>query len=341
MNIYIFQWISNLGGADTRLKELIQLFSKNKNYKMFIIPNDNERVDEKDNVEFLKNNNVKILSWENLPKRAEGVGISFSNFRLFSESWRIEKIKSIGLKFIWSNDMIWREASELKAFQNKMIDISIYTNNYHYKKMTSEIIQTSKEMVVPNFFYLKNYPYIERYDNKNVIYIGKHSRPDDLKFSDNFPLFYKHLNLQNPNYRVMGFTEDLKNRFKWFKFGNEWNLLKPNQEKTLDFLKSLDIYIYNSHYKFAETQCRTSIEAMLTGLPVIAPFRNNFSDQIWNTKSGFLWKTYEECQTFAKILEKNFYLRKEMGKLAREISINLWCDEEKHNKLWENIFYIL
>ena len=58
MNIYIFQWISNLGGADTRLKELIQLFSKNKNYKMFIIPNDNERVDEKDNVEFLK---IKIF----------------------------------------------------------------------------------------------------------------------------------------------------------------------------------------------------------------------------------------------------------------------------------------
>ena len=97
-NIYFFQWISDLGGADTRLKELILLFSKSKKYKLFCIPNDDFRLSEYNNVSFLKEHGVKILSWKDLPEKTSGFGISFSNFRLFSEKWRIEKIKSFKRK---------------------------------------------------------------------------------------------------------------------------------------------------------------------------------------------------------------------------------------------------
>jgi hypothetical protein len=59
-NIYFFQWVSDLGGADTRLKELIQLFSESDKYNLFAIPNDNFRLSEQNNVAFLKQHNVKI-----------------------------------------------------------------------------------------------------------------------------------------------------------------------------------------------------------------------------------------------------------------------------------------
>ena len=72
--------------------------------------------------------------------------------------------------------------------------------------------------------------------------------------------------------------QNLHNKFKWFDFNDKWDLLVENQENTIDFLKSLDIYVYNSHYKFVETQCRATIEAMLTGLPVVAPLKFNFSN---------------------------------------------------------------
>jgi hypothetical protein len=99
-NIYFFQWISDLGGADTRLKELIQLFSETNNYNLFAIPNDDFRLEENHNTDFLKNHNVKILSWNDLPDKDNGFAISFCNFRIFSEKWRINKIKSIDRKSV-------------------------------------------------------------------------------------------------------------------------------------------------------------------------------------------------------------------------------------------------
>jgi len=336
-NIFFFQWPSDLGGADTRLKELIQGFSQYNKYNLFCIPNDDPRLLEKHNTDFLDKYNVKYLSWDQLPNKIDGYAISFCNFRLFSEKWRIDKIKSMGLKFIWSNDMMWRSSEEKQCLQENFVDAVIYTSEKHYKDTSIIETQNIKNAIIPNYFYLNNYPLIER-PIKDIVTIGKHSRPDMLKFSDNFPLFYEDLKITNPKYRVMGVNSKFLERFKWFDFSNQWELLKSNNEDTAKFLSSLDIYVYNSHHTFIETQCRATIEAMLTGLPVVAPVKENFINQIWHTKSGFLWNTYEECQQFIKILEKNPNLRKEMGKLSRTISIELWCNFNNQVNKWENLF---
>jgi len=336
-NIYFFQWISNLGGADTRLKELIQLFSETGKYNLFSVPNDKERLNEKENADFLKSHGVNILSWDELPEKDFGFAISFCNFRLFSEPWRVNKIKSMGLKFIWSNDMMWRTENEVEAFENKLIYASIYTSEQHYRDTSNEASKKFKEFIIPNYFHIDNYEYVER-EEKSSFIIGKHSRPDYLKYSDNFPLFYINLKLNNPKYRVMGVDSHIRTHFNWFRFDKKWELLNPNEETVDKFLSSLDCYVYNCNYKFTETQCRATIEAMLSGLPVIAPLKFNFLAQILNGKNGLLWETYEQCVEYAKILENNPKLRIEMGKFGREISKTLWCDSNKHISMWEEIF---
>lgn len=338
MNIYIFQWISELGGADTRLKDLIKLLSQDKKNYICCVPNDNFRLLERHNIEFLNKHNVDYTSWLTLPEKAEGVAISFCNFRLFSEDWRLKKIKEIGLKFIWSNDMMWHTTEELKAVKDKMIDAYLYTSEFHKSKMSNETISNNaKEFIVPNYFDADSYKFFER-QNRNNFTIGKHSRPDDLKFSDDFPLFYHNLNLTNPRYRVMGITKDFKERFKWYNFNERWKLLQPNEEITSDFLNSLDAYIYNSHPAFIENQSRAIIEAALNGLPIIAPNKYNFPNQIINKNTGFLWDSYDECKHYAKELENNQSLRIEMGKNASDITKELWCGKNSQIKYWHTIF---
>lgn len=342
MNLIFFQWPSFIGGADTRLKEIIQCFniySKNK-YKIYCVPNDTGRLYETKNTDFLNQYNVEYLSWDNLPSKLDGYAISFCNFRLFSEKWRIEKIKSMGLKFIWSNDMMWRTPEEKQCIQEKLVDAVIYTSDQHYNDTSIPETKLIKEKIIPNYLHLDNYPYINR-TQKNYLSIGKHSREDMAKFSDNFPIFYESLKIKNPKYRVMGVNQKFTEKFKWFNFTNQWDLLKANQEPVLDFLSSLDIYVYNSHHTFTETQCRATIESMLTGLPVIAPAKYNFINQIWNKKSGFLWENYEECMEYTKILENDFNLRIKMGKLARNISSEIWCDGKDQINQWEDLFNIL
>ena len=338
MNIYVFQWISDLGGADTRLKDLLKLLGKNKKYNVCCIPNDDIRFLEKKNIEFLHENNIDYTSWKCLPKKAEGIALAFCNFRLFSEDWRIKKIKDMGLKFVWSNDMTWHSGEELESVEKKMVDAYLYTSEFHKSKLSSKSIRkNTKEFIIPNYFDPDSYNFFER-QKKETFTIGKHSRPDLLKFSDDFPLFYTNLNLKNPKYKVMGIDRVFKNRFKWFDFNEKWELLEANQEPTSNFLNSLDAYVYNSHESFVENQSRAIIEALLSGLPVIAPNKYNFPNQILNKETGFLWNTKEELEYYARELEQNFLLRKEMGKKASEITKEKWCDASKQLSILENIF---
>lgn len=339
MNLYFFQWISELGGADTRAKDLIKLFSENKDYKIYVVPNDDFRLEEKENTQFLDECGAVYMSWKNLPKKTTGLALAFCNFRLFEEEeeWRIKKIKDMGLKFVWLNDMMWRSEPEKKAIKDKMVDVHVYTSEIHKNHLSYEGSKTSSEIIIPNYFYEERYKYIDR-TRKKAFTIGKHSRTDLLKFSDNFPLFYEHLNLKKPLYKVMGIDDKFKEKFKWFDFSNKWELIGPNGLETSAFLSALDCYVYNSHFSFIENQSRAIVEAALSGLPIVAPRKYNFPNQIWHERTGFLWDSYEECRYYVNLLEQDIELRYSMGKAAHLFSKQIWCDKKRQLNLWEKIF---
>jgi glycosyltransferase involved in cell wall biosynthesis len=341
-NIYFFQWISDLGGADTRLKELIQLFSETGEYNLFSIPNDNFRLNEKNNVDFLNHHNVKILSWEELPNKSDGFAISFCNFRLFSENWRIKKINSMGLKFIWSNDMMWTTPEESEAIENNYIDASIFTSEFHKYVLQNRLnsFLKIKNFIVPNYFHFENYTKQEKHYNlKNYFVVGKLSRADKVKFSENFPLFYNKMPIDNPKFRIMGWNEELNNKFKWHNFDkNRWDLLPENKESIIEFLSQLDLYVFNAHHQYIENQTRSLIEAQLLGIPSIAPNYGNFPNMIWNGRNGFIYNSIEECYSYINYINKNKSFYKDLSYNSKNLSKILWTNKQNQLDIWENIF---
>ena len=218
-NIYLFHWPSDLGGADTRLKEFVQCLSSSNKYNLFCIPNDEYRLKEESNINFLKSHSVKILTWKDLPKSESGYAIAFCNFRLFSEDWRAKKIKNIGLKLIWSNDMMWTTKEELACLKNKLISAHIYTSEFHKQVLEKKapILKEFKSFILPNYFHFNNYKRLPKKNYlKNQFVIGKLSRADEMKFSENFPLFYDKMPVENPKFRIMGWQQKLSDKFKWF-----------------------------------------------------------------------------------------------------------------------------
>jgi glycosyltransferase involved in cell wall biosynthesis len=341
-NIYFFQWISDLGGADTRLKELIQLFSETGRYNLFSVPNDRGRLNEKENAEFLKNHGVNLLSWEDLPEKASGFAISFCNFRLFSEPWRVNKIKSMGLKFIWSNDMMWVTPEESTHIENNYVDALIFTSEFHKHILNSksESFKKVKNYILPNYFHSENYQKIDkRPELKDKFVIGKLSRADEMKFSENFPLFYNKMPVDNPKFRIMGWDEKLSNKFSWFEFKNDsWDLLPENRETIKQFLSQLDLYVFNAHHEYIENQTRSMIEAQLLGVPSIAPNYGNFSNMVWHGRNGFIYNTIEECYYYVNLISKNKDLYKELSNNATSLSKQVWSNKESQINNWENIF---
>lgn len=341
-NIYFFQWISDLGGADTRLKELIQLFAETGRYNLFCIPNDVNRLQEQENVNFLNRYGVKTLAWEELPIKTEGYAIAFCNFRLFQDSWRLEKIKKIGLKFIWSNDMMWSSKEEGAAIEQKLVSSVIFTSDFHKKQLlkVNPLFAKLESFIVPNYFHLDNYIKAPKKESlKNKFVVGKLSRADEMKFGENFPLFYDKMPIENPKFRIMGWQQKLSDKFKWFEFNKErWELLTENQETILGFLSQLDLYVFNAHHDYIENQTRSMIEAQLLGIPAIVPNYGNFPNMVWHGRNGFIYNNIEECYKYVNLLQKDKDLYNEISNNSFDLSKTVWTNSNAQLKYWESIF---
>lgn len=336
-DLYVFQWISDLGGADTRLKELLILLKDE--FNITCIPNDEFRLKEKHNTDFLDYLGIKYCMPENLPKGIEGFAYANCNFRLFQERNRIDFIKDSGLKFLWSNDMMWTTAEELEAIKKGKVDCCLFTSPFHWAVLAPKIFEanpTQKGAIIENYFDSNTWPYVERPLRETMV-CGKVSRDDTMKFSEDFPVFYERAADGLPvSFRVMGWSRELAKKYSWFSFDSKWTLLNTNQEGTVDFLSSIDVFLYNCNHKFIENQSRAIIEAQLTGVPVVAPNKWNFPNMIWNQRTGFLWDDQDQMKdAIAHLLRPE--LRRKMGKQASDFTRDIWCDAAHSRLKWNSL----
>ena len=125
MNLYFFGWPSHLGGADTKLVHTLRLL--HKHYRITVIPNDDRCLEEMEWRRFLKHLGIAVLSWSQLPKRMRGWGLAFCNGWML-EGDRIAQLRDRGLKFAWSNDMMWHITGEIGLIMAGAIDHVIYVS---------------------------------------------------------------------------------------------------------------------------------------------------------------------------------------------------------------------
>lgn len=337
--IYIFQWPGRVGGADTRLRDLIPLLIQ-AGHAVTIVPNDAVMLtSDIDTYRLMREAGAKFEQWPNLPKKLEGLAIACCNFTLFREDWRVHRLKDTGLRFIWMNDMMWHDPKELEAAGKGLLDIILFTSPFHLSRMLGPFRQAKQDIkigIVENYFRTDVHETVDRKPGE-VFTIGKIARHDWAKYSENFPLFYEDLGLKKPRFRVMAWGEEQTAKWKWHHFDERWELIPQDSMPSHEFLAGLDAFVYNSHYKFVENQSRAIVEAALSGLPIVAPNQYNFPNQIFDTRTGFLWNTYEECAAQCRWLEANPGDRLSMGRLAAKCAQDIWCDGDKQMRQWERV----
>lgn len=336
-NLYVFQWISDLGGADTRLKELLVLIKDQ--FEIICIPNDEFRLGEKHNTDFLDSLGIKYCMPGSLPDKVEGFAYANCNFRLFSERSRIDFIKSKNLTFLWSNDMMWTTNEELEAIKSGKVDCCLFTSPFHWGILGKKVFAanpTQKAAILDNYFDSSTWKYVER-PRRTTTSFGKVSRDDLMKFSEDFPIFYESATAGiDAEFRVMGWSDALSRKYSWFRFSERWNLLKTNAQKAQDFLSSVDVFLYNCNHKFVENQSRAIVEAQLTGCPVVAPNKWNFPNMVWSQRTGFLWNDLEEARDACRELS-DYETRRKMARLANECTRDIWCDAESARRKWHAV----
>lgn len=336
-DLYVFQWISDLGGADTRLKELLILLKDQ--FNITCIPNDEFRLKEKHNTDFLDSLGVKYCMPGSLPERMEGFAYANCNFRLFSERNRIDFINSKGLTFLWSNDMMWTTGEELEAIKAGKVDCCLFTSPFHWGVLGKKVFAAKNDQkgaILDNYFDGSTWKYVERPKRSHTVF-GKVSRDDPMKFSEDFPVFYESAtDGLDARYRVMGWGSKQEKKYSWFRFSDRWETLKTNALPTQDFLSSLDVFLYNCNHKFIENQSRAIVEAQLTGCPVVAPNKWNFPNMLWSQRTGFLWNDLEEAKEACAQIS-DYETRRKMGRMANECSRDIWCDADAARRKWDAV----
>ena len=324
--LVLLQWPSDLGGADTRLKDLIRLL--HRDWDITCIPNDPFRLAEEKNISFLNSLGVKYCLLDQLPHRFEGVAFSCCNFRIFTESWRMQAIKDRGLKLIWANDMMWHEKEELNAITQGFVDLVVFTSDFHRSVLLPQVTEANplqRHAILPHYFDASAWSDFADPRSGSEIVIGKSSRSDWLKFPDDFPLFYERAG-EGVAFDVLGWSKDLAQKYSWHKFDSRWTLREASSIDVSQWLKGIDVFVYCSHYKFIENQSRSIVESMLCGVPIIAPRKYNFPNMIWDRRCGWLWDDEDELKEGIKAL-KNDSLRKSFSRRSRSWAMDIWCNE--------------
>ena len=263
--------------------------------------------------------------------RLDGVALALCNDCFFSHGI-CQFAKSSGLKVVWSSEMMWHHPGEREAIAAGLVDRLLYVSDVQKQKLDYESFCQVPTYITGNYIDPAEFPFHKR-DNRPLT-IGRLSRAAPEKYPEDFPVFYEALDLPQARFRVMAWSAELAHKYRWHSFDDRWTLLPPEAETQIDFLNSLDLFIYPLGHKFTETWGRSTVEAMLTGAIPLVPPGHSFEQLIIHGKTGFICDDFREYQRHANRLDADPELRVEMSLACRQHAVTQLCDRERHLNIW-------
>lgn len=327
-DLYIFGVPGYVGGASTKIIHLIYLL--NGLFSISLILPSKEWSKNKEVKKLIKLLNIKSYvanQWS--PKNNDIVlAVCVSDFFTSGVALRM---KNNGAKIIWANEMMWPFEGEKKAVESGLIDKVVYVSEAQKLSLRS-IHACLPYTMVGNYISPKEYAF--RHRKNSVFTIGRLSRPDPMKYPEDFPLFYSRLGIVDIQYRVMAWDSNVNKKYPWFNFNDQWNLLKPNQENAVEFLHTLDLFVYPIGHRVKESWGRSTVEAMLTGCVPIVPSGHQFSLFIENGVTGYICQEYEEWKYHIQKLYTDNGHKEKMASATARYAREEICNDVEHAKIW-------
>ncbi len=334
--MYVFGWPSSLGGADTKLAHLLLLLRGH--YALTCVPNDELHLHDREWTTFLDDLGVNYARLDSLPPKLDGIGLALGNHGFFARDIA-RRAKERGLKIIWSSEMMWHHDGELKAVGAGLVDMVLYTSEFQkaalepgYRAARGSGLPSA---VMGNYIDPSSFPFVERRGDAFVI--GRLSRPDPLKYPEDFPVFYEQLQLPDTRFRVMAWDDQLVKKYRWHPFNGRWDLLRAGQETPVDFLHSLDVFVYPLGHNFRESWGRSTVEAMLAGCVPLVPSGHQFETLVRDGETGFICGDFLDWKEHAHCLYRDAALRRRMAATAREHAVTTLCDHDTHLRAWREV----
>ena len=154
-----------------------------------------------------------------------------------------------------------------------------------------------------------------------TIVVGRHGRAYSLKFDPNDPAFFRELMQRGYRVRILG-GDPVASAFAADSVRPE--LLGVDQEPVVDFLATLDIFLYRKHPRFFETGGTAIFEAMAMALPVVVFAQQcGAAEVIRDGENGFLVDSEAAAVAVIDRLAGDPALRERIGRAARATIVAL------------------
>jgi glycosyltransferase involved in cell wall biosynthesis len=312
---------------------------------------------------------IRYALLEELPPRLTGWGVALCHGEFLSSGMAGEARRR-GLRLAWSNEMTCLFPAECGALLLGLCDVILYVSfaqrqalEPQYRRLLSGDIQlpafTGRADEVEGYFHESGrklrwvmtgnyidpdeFPFSDRTAAARTdqrLTVGRLSRADPAKFPPDFPSFYEGLELRNPRFRVMGWTRQLAAKWPAHIFDQRWELLAPLAEPASQFLQSLDLFVYSLHPSCRESWGRAVVEAMLTGAVPLVPAGNehHLRSLVTHGETGFHCADVKEYGRYARLLEDDPELRRQLSRQARVRAARELCDAEQHREAWRRLF---
>ena len=329
MTLALFGTPGSVGGAATKVADLIELLSPEITVEIVI----NDRRNQSTVERFIRGmglNRVNVIRSIEVSRHRHDVALGVCDISFFEAGVPL-RLREVGIPLVWSNDMMWEFKGEREAAHEKLINRVIFVSEVQ-RNAFRECYNNIDSRQIPNFVSPSRFPVVDRQNRKFTI--GRLSRPDPVKYPVDFPVFYEEFGLEEVRYRVQAWSDELKRRYAWHRFGHEWEFFLAGTMPASEFLSSLDVYVYPLGHQVVESWGRSTVEAMLTGCAVLVPKGHNFEHMLVHGESGFVCGNFSDFKAVVRELFHNRALRMQIGRQAAHFARSVLCNREEHRRMW-------
>ena len=361
-------WPASVGGSETKTGATAELLAGL--YDIVWVPNDDASLSDRKALKWITSRGMRAARWADLPRKLAGTALAMCNIPFLTEG-RAAEAKGRGLRVAWGGEMMWAIPGELGAIAAGLVDTILFTGDGQREALTPAFLTAlggksgRAERVVAahpahggtqgtlrgkcgavrwatvgNYVNPDAFPFLDRSRRRKdaPLVIGRLSRADWGKFPADFPETYERLGLpKDTRFRVMAWSPELKKRWPRWRPSKQWEVLPAMAEKPAKFLRSLDLFVYDTHATFSESWGRAIVEAMLTGAVPILPAdtRHHFTQMLPQfVTAAFCEKKIEWCRE-AQTLHEEPGVRHFISRHSAAFARGELCDAAKHRASWQ------
>ena len=267
----------------------------------------------------------------------EGVAIAFCN-RAFLEL--APELRRCSIPLVWAGCMNWLFSAEIHFYRRfGPMDAYVFQSQYQMRTLLPQLapwgVSRQQAYLIRGAFFADEFPY--RFRPRlpgELLVLGRLCRASPDKFPQNFWTLLGRVG-RPIRVQVMGWSPQLTRRFgpppAWAE------VFPPGAMPAGDFLASLHVLIAPTG-KAVENWPRIGLEAMATGVPVVAPASGGWPEMIRHGQTGLLFRSDEEFCSQIRLLYDDDSLRQKLAQAARDDLLEHFANPTTLSTRWHRLF---